>query len=295
LEQADVRLLFANLVALLLAVSAARAEPPAPAQLTDTITVGKKATLQDLLETLRKHAHDRGAAGLCRFAPGQTVPGAIMVKLVVGTTSLSGPLACEDVKMLDRIIDGRAVGTVSLMPYQTLATLNAWIDARRSYYGPVGAGYLRDEFQLWPVDGPALQWLVEFNRDRPQDGFWTLEMEVTPQDEDPVDLALSPHEAVIAAAPAPSPGPKASLSIQQVTQVVNARRAGLLRCFGKDKKPGNLTLEWSFDWTGRVDYMKVLTSTLHDPVGERCVVETIRNLRFPAGPARVALPLLFDK
>ena len=283
-----------RLLLLLSLLGVARAEAPA-STVTDTITVGKKATLQDLLEALRKHAHDRGAAGLCRFAPGRTVPGAINIKLVAGTTSLSGPLACDDAKMLDRVIDGRAVGTVSLMPYQTLATLNAWIDARRTYYGPVGAGYLRDEFQLWPVDGPALQWLVEFNRDRPQDGFWTLEMMVTPQDEDPVDLALSPHEAVIAAQPAPSPGPKASLSIQQVTQVVNARKAGLLRCVGRDKKPGNLSLEWSFDWTGKIDYLKVLSSTMHDPVAERCVLDNIRSLRFPPGPSRVSLPLIFDK
>jgi hypothetical protein len=277
---------------LLLGFGVAHAEPPVP--VSDTITVGKKATLQDLLEALRKHAHDRGAAGLCRFAPGQTVPGAIMVKLVVGTTSLAGPLACDDAKMLDRLIDGRAVGTVSLMPYQTLATLNAWIDARRTYYGPIGAGYIRDEFQLWPVDGPALQWLVEFNRDRPQDGFWTLEMVVTPQDDDPADLALSPHEALIAA-PAPSPGPKPNLSIQVVTQVVNGRKAGLMRCVGKDKKPGNLSLEWSFDWLGHIDYLKVLASTMHDPVAERCVLDNIRSLRFPAGPARVSLPLVFDK
>lgn len=81
----------------------------------------------------------------------------------------------------------------------------------------------------------------------------------------------------------------------QINRVIFAHARVIRSCYDTEasKDPslrGTITVGWSIDPTGSVAQASVASSTMRNPTVEGCILQEIRNLRFPTSDQRTEVP-----
>jgi len=117
-----------------------------------------------------------------------------------------------------------------------------------------------------------------------------------------VALATRKERKVSARASFGRPDIDGSMDSKSVSKVVRRHSRAIKRCYEKalkanPKLKGKIVVDWTINMRGRVEHASVASDTIRDPGMKKCILSTIRRMRFPKpedGPVPLSYPFIFS-
>jgi outer membrane biosynthesis protein TonB len=117
-----------------------------------------------------------------------------------------------------------------------------------------------------------------------------------------VALAARKERKVAARTSFGRPDIDGSMDSKSVSKVVRRHSRAIKRCYEKalkanPKLKGKIVVDWTINMRGRVEHASVASDTIRDPGMKKCILSTIRRMRFPKpedGPVPLSYPFIFS-